>query len=398
MVQIIEGNNSYADIGEKLGTGLVQGYTGRADQMALQKTIEGLDKNASPQEIIKAITGTKVYNPQYRNEFAKTYLGANELSEERRARKVTEEQENRRLDIAAGKAKKDEEEEQRKRAQEITDNEITLRDIYSEDLSSGKKTEEDIKRLATETSAVNNRALAANKTKKEQESFKQAEAVHNDKKKVIEKIDENAEKAAGSLPFTEATLLNTESYTSPEKIWDTVLDATSFPILAPLKSRKGQQIEAYTPVSVAEFSSGMGGVLSVARQRLIEKKAVAFGRDKYANRMLLFMEIYKKKLAELQSQFTHEILAENKYGFADKDFETKLNAKMKPYREMINSDMAQLINDKWPTSKMSKLSVIENARQDLAENEVLVIDKDGNTGALDKSLLGTPGYEAYQQL
>lgn len=64
MVTVIEEPNPWAEIGGRFGKGVAEGFETRADQQALQKSIETLGPNASPQDVIKAITNTRTYNPQ----------------------------------------------------------------------------------------------------------------------------------------------------------------------------------------------------------------------------------------------------------------------------------------------------------------------------------------------
>jgi hypothetical protein len=96
MATIIQEQASRGDlrrnaIGNALG-GLIEkgaeGYQNRADEMALQKAIGGLGKDASPQDVLNAITGTHTYRPEAKQQVFKNYLGAKEF--EQKQSQVTE--------------------------------------------------------------------------------------------------------------------------------------------------------------------------------------------------------------------------------------------------------------------------------------------------------------------
>lgn len=103
-------------IGNALG-GIIEkgaeGYQNRADEMALQKAIGGLGKDASPQDVLQAITGTHTYRPEAKQNAFKNYLGAKEfekaqktLEETQSANKKKQEQRDRELDIKEKAQKK----------------------------------------------------------------------------------------------------------------------------------------------------------------------------------------------------------------------------------------------------------------------------------------------------
>lgn len=91
MVTILpEEKNTWGGIGEKFGAGLVQGYTNRADETAIQKAITALGPNASGREIIDALTKTRTYNPDSKPKFIKSILGAEKFDELKRHSKAQE--------------------------------------------------------------------------------------------------------------------------------------------------------------------------------------------------------------------------------------------------------------------------------------------------------------------
>jgi hypothetical protein len=77
--------------GDSFGASAGQAYMGRSDEMALRKAIEGLPANASPRDILNAITNTNTYSPEAKQTMLKNYLGVAEFEELQRKAKVQEE-------------------------------------------------------------------------------------------------------------------------------------------------------------------------------------------------------------------------------------------------------------------------------------------------------------------
>src|ERR1700690_448981 len=81
MVTILPKEDDWADVFRKLGAGAVEGYTNRSDEMALQNAIPGLAPDATPRQILDAVTNTKTYGNEAKRELFKNYLGAAEFEE-----------------------------------------------------------------------------------------------------------------------------------------------------------------------------------------------------------------------------------------------------------------------------------------------------------------------------
>lgn len=128
MVTVIENKNPWEKTFRNFGEGVAEGYTENHDREALQKSIETLPVNASPRQILDAITNTRTYSTEAKQTALKNYIGAAELeegikkatrtakleeeefSERKRATKELEAQRRRGLDIdeiKANKTKKD---------------------------------------------------------------------------------------------------------------------------------------------------------------------------------------------------------------------------------------------------------------------------------------------------
>jgi hypothetical protein len=99
MATVIQGRPSQGAqnreaIGGALGnaiTGAWQGYTQHHDQSAIQNAVAGLPPNASPREILDAVTNTRTYNPQAKQQAIMNYLGAAKQEETQRHAQATEE-------------------------------------------------------------------------------------------------------------------------------------------------------------------------------------------------------------------------------------------------------------------------------------------------------------------
>lgn len=81
MVQVVPGDPGWGDVFANIGSGVVEGYQNRSDDKAIQKAIVDLGENPSPQDVLKAVTGTKTHNPAAKQNFFKNYLGAKEVEE-----------------------------------------------------------------------------------------------------------------------------------------------------------------------------------------------------------------------------------------------------------------------------------------------------------------------------
>ncbi len=109
MVTVVPKDNDWSDVFQSLGSGLSQGYMNRSDDLALQKSLQGLDPNASPRQILDAITNTKTYSPQAKQNVLKNYLGVAEFEELKRKNKAQEEINRDKNEISSNKQQSPEE-------------------------------------------------------------------------------------------------------------------------------------------------------------------------------------------------------------------------------------------------------------------------------------------------
>jgi hypothetical protein len=75
MVTILpKDENSWGDIGERFASGLTQGYTNTADELAIRKAIEDLGPNAKAKDVLNAVANTRPYNPESKKKFTDNFL------------------------------------------------------------------------------------------------------------------------------------------------------------------------------------------------------------------------------------------------------------------------------------------------------------------------------------
>lgn len=384
MVTVVPADEGWADAFRSFGKGASEGYTNRADQMALQKAVDELGPDADPREVLKAVTGVKTYDNKAKQDFFKNSIEVNKYQQhfdETKKKHAVQEAKNKEKET-----KRLAEEKKSQNEREVADSLIDNANIPDEQKNAlrGKIGTNTAAALATKNADASEYEIAKNQSKRFEPE--------------IEHYHKKALEAQQLMPITEATILNNEKYGGLEKTWDTALDAINSSFLNQFKSKTGQELEAYTPISVAGFGTKMGGQMTNKRMELISKKAVSLGRDQNANRLFLYLDYYDRKLDMMRNEFANEIIAENKYGVAPKDLDKQLDKKMAPYQKMIGKDIDDLLHDKKPTSDMSQMSVIQQYKQELQPGEVLVVGPDGATWALTEEELKMPEYKKYKRL
>lgn len=105
MVTILPKENDWSDAFQAIGSGVSQGYQNRADDMALQKAIGDLGENPTPRQILDAVTGTKTYNPQAKQNLFKNYLGTAQFEELQKQHKTTREEKQKKEDVEKNNAR-----------------------------------------------------------------------------------------------------------------------------------------------------------------------------------------------------------------------------------------------------------------------------------------------------
>lgn len=90
MVQFIPAKDDWADAFRQIGAGLAKGYTNRADENAVQKSIADLGDKPTPRQILDAITSVKTYTPEAKQQALQNYLGVEQFEELKRHAKAQE--------------------------------------------------------------------------------------------------------------------------------------------------------------------------------------------------------------------------------------------------------------------------------------------------------------------
>jgi hypothetical protein len=81
MVTVIPAREDYGKAAEGFGEGLWQGYANRSDESAIRRAIEKLPEKATPRELLNAITNTKTYSPESKQNALRNYLGVSRYEE-----------------------------------------------------------------------------------------------------------------------------------------------------------------------------------------------------------------------------------------------------------------------------------------------------------------------------
>lgn len=124
MVTVIPGDKTWENVGSNIGQGLVQGYTNRADEMAIQKSISQLPQDASPRQILDAITNVKTYSPASKQQALKNYMGVAEFEGLQKKAKEERDIRTKQLDIQKQKVEQKTNQLQKKEDKEVEDKRI----------------------------------------------------------------------------------------------------------------------------------------------------------------------------------------------------------------------------------------------------------------------------------
>src|ERR1700742_2360418 len=90
MVTFIPAKDDWANAFRELGSGVVQGYQNRSDELAIQNALKGLGPNAHARDILNAITNTKTHSPAAKQQALSNYLGVEQFEELKRKTQAQE--------------------------------------------------------------------------------------------------------------------------------------------------------------------------------------------------------------------------------------------------------------------------------------------------------------------
>lgn len=400
------GNNKWSDIGQSVASNAAESYFERSDEMALKKAIEGLDEKADPKTVLNTILGAKTYGNAAKEKAYGHYLQGQKLQADKEQKKelnkineakntvAAERNEVKREEIKAKESaavtkKQDlEAKELKKEEKEIND----VQALYK--LNNPNATPEEIKKNTSGLSPSSLRALTV-----KPENVHEYDIAKNRAKYIeprVENIQKRADKSKQLITPTENAIIANEKYTTGEKYWDAAIQLADNSFLNVLKTATGQQLAAYTPIAITNFSDKMGGVLSVKKLQTIEKKAVTPEKDKDTNRLFLYLDLFSNKIDALAADFTDEIIGQDKYGLPPADFQKQLDTKLYPYRKMVDSDVSLLLQNKKPVSEMAQLGVEKNKKQP-KPGYVFVESPEGIPGQIPEELLLQPQYAGFKR-
>lgn len=102
MVTILPAENKWGWLENTLTSGF-NAYANSADELALRNTLQRLPQDASPRQILDAITSTSTYSPQAKQQALQNYLGAEQMMQA--SREAKEVQELKRAQLASQELK-----------------------------------------------------------------------------------------------------------------------------------------------------------------------------------------------------------------------------------------------------------------------------------------------------
>lgn len=91
MVQFIPAKDDWATAFRQVGKGVQQGYMHRTDENSVRKAIADLGPNASSRDILNALTNTKTYGNEAKQQALSNYIGVENFEEMKRKAKAQEE-------------------------------------------------------------------------------------------------------------------------------------------------------------------------------------------------------------------------------------------------------------------------------------------------------------------
>ena len=281
MVQILPKETGWADAFEAVGKGVSHGYQNRADEMALQKAIGGLGENPTPRQILDAVTGTRTYSPQSKQNLFKNYLGAAEFEELQKQHKATTDLQKEKKELE--EFKKAEKDRKEKESAKTLIQSSELPEDKKQDLAAkvdeGDLSTDAVKQLTkpAKTSATEfDKGIAKENVKiytEAQKDLTEADRSLGD----LARIDELREKLAG--PFGYVKAFNPFNQDAAE------INALGFgaikPIVkifnpsGPIAQKKLEQLEKKYGIGASDSSATIKGKTAALRRYATEAKKLA---------------------------------------------------------------------------------------------------------------------------
>ncbi len=258
----------------KIGASAAGSYLDRADEMALQKTVMNLPKDASPRQVLDAVTNTRTHNPKQKIEFLKNAMGVAEFEQkERQLNQAKAEKDKKALqDITSAHALVDasaiEDEAKQELKDKIQAGEISLPAV--------KELVKPPKTVPQQKLSEFEKGVAKENVKRYTEAEKdliEADRTLGD----LERIDELTEKLEGPLgffkalnPFNEdASELNSLGYTAIKPI------IKIFNPSGPLAQKKLEQILTRFGINATDSSAKIKGKVNTLRRFATAAKEIS---------------------------------------------------------------------------------------------------------------------------
>lgn len=281
MVTILPKEHDWADAFQSIGQGVSQGYQNRADEMALQKTIGGLGDNPTPRQILDAVTGTKTYNPQSKQNLFKNYLGAAQFEEIQKQHKAVSNEKKLKQDLDEAKAKAVKRTEKGNAEAVIDASEISeeekqvLRSKIEDEEIDLKGVKEVVKPKKTATNDFE-KGLAKENVKsytKSQEDLTDADRALRD----LQRVDELREKLSGPAGYVKAFNPFNEDAAEINALGFGVIKpiVKIFNPSGPIAQKKLEQLEKKYGIHATDSSATIKGKTAALRRYATDAKKLA---------------------------------------------------------------------------------------------------------------------------
>lgn len=195
--------NGWAAAAKDFGGGLTKGYQNASDENAIRESLERLGPEAKPQDVLKALTNTRTYNPKVKQQALENYLGTSKFEELQRHAKQTEALQAARNSIATNNATNAENHRVAQRT------ETNRHNVASEGVSSARNEVQNDRNIIAGNRAVER---ATTQEKKDLEKAEEKQKQREDTQEIVNKLDLSDEEKASfgkslTLPTAEKLLV-----------------------------------------------------------------------------------------------------------------------------------------------------------------------------------------------
>jgi hypothetical protein len=184
MAQILPRHDPWGDAFREAGDSVVKGYTNRSDENAVRKSIEALGANPAARDILNALTNTKTYSPEAKQQALSNYLGVENFEEMKRQAKESDVLNKARLGIQT-------------RQQEIGEQESLKKNAFQErEFAADQKLKNEKLELEKRQLDLHEKGLSAKERElkdaqlmKEQHEFDKAQNERQEVARIVDQLD-----------------------------------------------------------------------------------------------------------------------------------------------------------------------------------------------------------------